>query len=209
MTPAKPLEEPDAEQKARDYRWDEYKLIQDKIDKIGDFHFRIRTWAITLVTAIVLGGWAKDIPWYAYLASLAPVLSFNLIDAAQSHWQVALMQRAAQIERALHATKNETSPRVAQILKHATQNLRATRWKWPIRHHAKVFYGTMYALQMFAIACSFCSTKNTTPTSEIEHVSNILGSAPSQPSEPTPPTEPPVADSGTAPSLKAVDGGAQ
>jgi hypothetical protein len=28
--------------------WTEYKLVQDKIDKIGDFKFRVKGWCVTL-----------------------------------------------------------------------------------------------------------------------------------------------------------------
>lgn len=31
--------------------WDEYKLLQDKIDRIGTFKFQVKGWSATLVLA--------------------------------------------------------------------------------------------------------------------------------------------------------------
>jgi hypothetical protein len=59
-----------------DRSWDEYKLIQEKLDRIGDFRFRVRGWAITLVTGLIAAGLAKEIPAYVYIVAEVPVAAF-------------------------------------------------------------------------------------------------------------------------------------
>lgn len=51
---------------------DEYKILQDKIDKIGGFRFTIKGWSVTAViaasaastTAQRLGGWQSLCPFF-------------------------------------------------------------------------------------------------------------------------------------------------
>ena len=49
---------------------EEYKILQDKIDKIGDFRFKIKGWTITLFTGFILGTIASPLPRIAFLFAL-------------------------------------------------------------------------------------------------------------------------------------------
>lgn len=136
--------------------WDEYKLIQDKIDKIGDFHFRVRSWAITLTSAIAIGGFAKEVPWYVLFAGPLSIFAFQMIDKAQTHWQKALMQRADQIERQMR--RQGKGPRIVQVLRQRERDIGRGVTGWPVVANASVFYLVMYLLSMAAIVVGFCVT---------------------------------------------------
>lgn len=51
-----PTERPFKEDKFRRRLTDEYKLLQDKIDKIGGFRFTIKGWSVTAVIAASAAG---------------------------------------------------------------------------------------------------------------------------------------------------------
>jgi hypothetical protein len=50
---------------------DEYKILQDKIDKIGGFRFTVKGWSVTITTAALAAAGAAKIPFY-----LPPALFF-------------------------------------------------------------------------------------------------------------------------------------
>ncbi len=134
--------------------WDEFKLVQDKIDRIGDFHFRVRTWAITLSTAIAIAGLTNKASWYVYLVSFPLIASFNLIDRAQTHWQEALVERARQVEN--HLRKHgQAGPRVAQVIRQREMAVSETFGGRLVLSNGRVFYGTMYALAALASGGTF------------------------------------------------------
>jgi hypothetical protein len=138
--------------------WEEFKLVQDKIDRIGDFHFRIRTWAITLVSAMVVGGFANKIGWYLYLISCLPVLSFHLIDRAQTGWQSALVGRAATLETVLRRTLQGKGPRIVHAIRAKQRELlKPLLGSWVVRN-GRVFYTVMYLLLMSAVLIALSST---------------------------------------------------
>ena len=62
----------------------EYKILQDKIDKIGSFRFTIKGWAITLATGAALGALATSLS-----AKYATALVFGLLTA---FWLLELRQ---------------------------------------------------------------------------------------------------------------------
>jgi hypothetical protein len=33
--------------------WEEYKLLQDKLDKLGDFRFRVKSWTVTVGSGLI------------------------------------------------------------------------------------------------------------------------------------------------------------
>lgn len=64
--------------------WDEFKLLQDKIDKIGTFKFQIKGWAATLVLAALIGSRLADAPWYAALLLIPAIFLFLVLEEDQS-----------------------------------------------------------------------------------------------------------------------------
>ncbi len=142
--------------------WEEFKLAQDKIDRIGDFHFRVRTWAITLSTALVVAAIANKVPGYAYLAMLPLIVAFNLIDRAQTKWQGALLGRARHLEKQLRARGLE-GPRIAQFLDDSRRDLMEGWFGRRVVENGRVFYLVMYILVLTASVVAWRDTRPTVP----------------------------------------------
>lgn len=81
--------------------WDEYKLLQDKIDRIGAFHFQVRGWVITLVTGVSVAGMSDKLPGYAFIFAMLFVGLFWALEKRQSAWQDAFEDRVVELERRL------------------------------------------------------------------------------------------------------------
>jgi hypothetical protein len=78
----------------------EYKIVQDKIDKIGSFQFTIRGWSITLVIASVFGV-ASSTSTSPYILLILPfiILAFFLMERKQQWLSERFGSRAFQIEQ--------------------------------------------------------------------------------------------------------------
>lgn len=158
------------EEKALEERkilFDEFRLIQDKIDKIGNFHFTVKAWAISLTTAIIAGGVLEKIPPTLVPLGLLAIAGFWLLEEYQSVWQRAFQNRCREIDtqlrlldikrwrqRATGWSKNEkTGP--SQSLVHAIDlaarekgSCRCLRW---LVMRAS---GTFYWILIFLVAAS-------------------------------------------------------
>jgi len=107
------LPDPDSEQKQRKPKaetppegnrlWKEYELIQSKIDKIGDFQFKVKSWSATLFGGVLLGG-AATLRFPATLVTLfcafALAVMFHLSERRQRQISKRLGRRASALERA-------------------------------------------------------------------------------------------------------------
>jgi hypothetical protein len=84
---------------------DEYKILQDKIDKIGGFRFTVKGWCVTLTTAALAAAGAGKIPYILAPLPILLVLVFFLLEYEQ--WELTLRfgRRAAEIEDALHSVR--------------------------------------------------------------------------------------------------------
>jgi hypothetical protein len=76
-------------------RWDEYKLLQDKLDKIGDFKFRVKTWAASLAGLFVVGSEAIKAGWWGALCGTVTVATLF------ARMLVTLVEKDALIESAV------------------------------------------------------------------------------------------------------------
>jgi hypothetical protein len=130
-----------------DKGWEEYKLLQGKVDGIGTFKFQIRGWAITLMVAFLVSGSAANIPPAAFLSSLFVVALFYLLDSNQQIWGTAYIKRLADLEKRLVkgsvGSRRDRSPGI--VLATAT----AVRSPWRIfllRWETQLFYGLLIAL---------------------------------------------------------------
>lgn len=84
----------------------EYGIIQNKIDKIADFEFKIKGWCITLTTAILLAIFSEKVvlPYNlcAFAFALFLTFLFHYIEQQQSNNKRALSSRALKVEKALN-----------------------------------------------------------------------------------------------------------
>jgi hypothetical protein len=81
----------------------EYKILQDKIDKIGAFRFTIKGWSITVILAAVFASASTvNIPAWLWLASLVGFLVlFFLFELEQTTLRHKFGQRCILIESAI------------------------------------------------------------------------------------------------------------
>ncbi len=87
--------------------WEEYKLLQDKVDKIGAFRFQVKGWLIPLVSAWLVAVYTAKIPPQAYLIAAVFPLLFWLLERNHHEHQAAFVRRIFAIEEAL---QSEHSP---------------------------------------------------------------------------------------------------
>jgi len=129
--------------------WDEYKLIQDKIDKIGAFRFQIRGWATTIVSAMIVSGFNDAMPAWIHISGLPILGIFLALEHKQDAIEEVLTKRAKHLERRMYLTaKNENArldtPRLAHWLP------RAVRHK-AFEHMDSIVYG----LLIFSLLVAF------------------------------------------------------
>jgi hypothetical protein len=79
---------------------DEYKILQDKIDKIGAFRFTIKGWSITVVIAAVVAGSAtKSVPpWLWFGVLIVFLIGFFLFEKQQTDLRHRFSLRVLVIE---------------------------------------------------------------------------------------------------------------
>lgn len=122
---------------------DEYKILQDKIDKIGDFRFRIKSWTITLFTGFILGILATPLPKIAFLFAFVIVMLFHYFEGYQSIWHKAYSKRIIELENQFR--KSTTGfPKIAlHILKERYQKKRKFTGRLLLRAN-NIFYVILY-----------------------------------------------------------------
>jgi|GEM_PF-6781487 len=91
-----------------DAHFEEYKLVQDKIDKIGNFRFVIRGWAVTLVSTFIGATALADLHPANNLVLLLAIVLFAAVEQSQTITKSGLTLRAFQLEREL--SKPPTAP---------------------------------------------------------------------------------------------------
>ena len=167
--------------------WEEYKLLQEKLDKIGDFRFRIKSWAMTLITGFIVGGFASNIPSTIYLIGGLPIIAmFHMFDRNQSIWHDAFVRRLSRIEFLLrreskagkgdkYFSKHKKSPGVVFSITEAmkqSQTKRSLRW-FVIPIH-KLFYFVLYTVIFGTFLCSLLIDKNETTLSNKNMLNSVI-----------------------------------
>lgn len=78
---------------------EEWKVIQVKLDKIGEFKFHVKNWAFTLTLAIIVGGVsAGAAAWAVAVAAMAPALAFWGLEKKQDNLVQVFGGRAKVLE---------------------------------------------------------------------------------------------------------------
>lgn len=88
----------------------EFELLQGKIDKVGDFAFRVKAWSISLTTAIVVGSVSGKIEPRAVWVALVGIAGFWLVALNQSAWKEAFQERCREIDDALRLDAIRRNP---------------------------------------------------------------------------------------------------
>lgn len=145
--------------------WDEYKLLQDKIDKIGEYQFKVKGWSASLLGLALFGGVAYSRLAAALVSGLAVAAVFHISESRQRLLSKRLQRRAISIEHAMRAIppiadlalwrrvrrRNAAMRFVPAIARAITDEsgdaADAGRfWHWLVTHSNDVFYWAQYAL---------------------------------------------------------------
>jgi hypothetical protein len=113
----------------------EYKILQDKIDKIGAFKFTIRGWSITIVVASCIGATTARLPSPTLLLGLIVfVIVFWAMEHSQTSYQDTFGRRCAEIERfiwrLLRASKLDVPGMVPRIAHDLADDNRSKFYRW-------------------------------------------------------------------------------
>jgi hypothetical protein len=79
---------------------DEYKILQDKIDKIGAFRFTVKGWSITAVIAAAAAASGKSLPTVCIISVglVLMLVFFFLLEQEQVRWSGIFGNRAGRLE---------------------------------------------------------------------------------------------------------------
>jgi hypothetical protein len=116
----------------------EYKILQDKIDKIGAFKFTIRGWSVTIVIASCIGATTARLPSPFLLCGLIVfVVVFGVMEYVQARHRRIFGRRCAEIERRIWRLLREQGIHVAGMVPKIAHELadqtRADLRRWPKR----------------------------------------------------------------------------
>lgn len=147
--------------------FDEWKIIQGKLDKVGEFKFHVKNWAFTITVAIIGGAYVAAKPWWLPLcAAISPVL-FWLLEQKQERLAKIFGQRAERIKGAIARSQNKMipataarrsllratkqSPGLAEDISILTKSRSFRFWK----HADDLFYGGLAVLVVSATIASY------------------------------------------------------
>ena len=94
----------------------EYRIIQDKIDKIAGVRITVRGWSVTLVVAFAFGANTLKLPPYWVLSALLPVTAFLLMERAQARYGDILGARAVRIEKRIWRILRISAPEGSEVV---------------------------------------------------------------------------------------------
>lgn len=97
---------------------EEYKILQDKIDKIGAFRFTIKGWSITVIIASLFAGTATNsIPPFLLILCLFLVLClFFAVEKGQINLSHQFGQRTITVEAVLSRILRRSRPASAEFV---------------------------------------------------------------------------------------------
>jgi hypothetical protein len=153
-----------------DQLYSEYKILQDKLDKIGGFKFTIRGWSVTLVLASVFAVSSTKLtsPLLLFLL-LIFVWLFFLLEQKQNNYSLLFGARLIQIEKILRRIIRNTVkadsplrmigmvPRIAHLVIESQQKPRPTNWLDKLWRWGSDPDNLLYIAQTIAIAIAVIS----------------------------------------------------
>jgi hypothetical protein len=185
----------------------EYKILQDKIDKIGAFKFTIRGWTITIVVASCIGATTARLPSpWILLGLVVFVLVFGRMEMIQTRYRETFARRCAEIERWIWRLLREHDahvpgmvPRIAHDLADETRAA-LSRWKdrprmrglahaWRSDH--EYVFGGILVVVILALTAWLAAHPKTPERSELPQVIqyNMVNPELSAAGQPTPKAE--------------------
>jgi len=126
---------------------EEYKIIQSKIDKIGEFKFKVKGWSITLVVGLIASIYANKVGYNLFPVILAIPLLFQILEHEQDEYSTALGNRAMALEKIidrLSFTRDETDRKKQSLDMNALNNIQgAPRIAVILRNNSRLSFLNM------------------------------------------------------------------
>lgn len=164
-------------EKIVDLLLEEYKIVQLKIDKIGEFQLKVRSWSITLETAllaVLLRYSSMQLLLLSLLLIFLIIVIFQYMEQEQKEIEVALAKRAFALEKAidrLALVRSESAikrqilnaaslrelqgaPRIAVTVRNYSRNRARRAFKNMFNFKTHIFYYCQYAL-LLIILCLY------------------------------------------------------
>lgn len=148
---------------------EEYKILQDKIDKIGAFRFTIKGWSITVIIGALFAGSATSLRLTMSLvlsaALLVLILAFFAFERQQTRLSHHFGERAISIERVISRILRKDSrasgaddflvlrfvPGIAHHLRRRHSRSRGPRSLWRSLHEADIGFYFMEVVLVCAV----------------------------------------------------------
>lgn len=187
-----PKPNPDTKALGLDLLAQEYGIIQGKMDKIGDFRFKVRGWALTLVLGLFVAAISfRASPGMAALGSVLLTFLFWLLEEEQNCNYRVLRGRAGSIEQKLQ----RLHPHPPGIVNAYAREFRAARTQARFTKAAvlrKLTSNTGRVFYIVLLLISALCLLNSPATSEMDHElqispeqdSNLVEYIPTQTSSP-------------------------
>ena len=137
---------------SQEKEWVEYQILQGKVDKIGEFRFKVRGWTITVVSAVVIGSYNLEPPTtYLIFLPFLLILAFQLLEKNQDIWQNIFIRRILELEKMLCPGAKGT-PRIARSVMLGASRARKVGGIEKLAYYANVnFYIIMYILFLLVV----------------------------------------------------------
>ncbi|MFC1818432.1 hypothetical protein ACFL0B_04970 [Thermodesulfobacteriota bacterium] len=142
--------------------YEEYRILQNKIDKIADFGLKVRGWCITLqsalIVAVVSGKFFADNSLLIVILMFLIVALFQFLEQEQIETRKILSQRARKVEYAIDrlvVDRHESSKKKEATISDALKSLKGTprtaidlsnygrkrtiKADWSVIHHPRTF----------------------------------------------------------------------
>jgi len=94
---------------------EEYRLVQGKIDKIGEFRFIVRGWAVTLAIAVVATAELAKLHPIAMLLAILALGVFAAAERREERLAAVLRRRAQRLEAFLMLTTASALPNMTTV----------------------------------------------------------------------------------------------
>jgi len=101
---------------------EEYIILQDKIDKIGDFRFRVKGWTITIMIAVLFTGFTSSAPSWVILFAIPMIFLFQTMEGYQDLLSGAYSKRIFVLEKKLFKNfdaENNNTPAIGRSVSSA------------------------------------------------------------------------------------------
>lgn len=146
-----PASQPAGQADAFRLYWEEYKVLQDKIDKIGTFKFQIKGWAATILVGGLVGSKATDAPWYAFLFFAALASTFWLLEEAQAVRGHRYGDRVFILQRKIRGFFARSMPRIIHGPQIGEYSILPRSTNWFVRRSTMLFYLLLIAICVWAM----------------------------------------------------------